>query len=179
MPLISLAELEQQDGEREPHDRRHRLQAGDQRADRRPQRGERGHGGADHGADQHRQGEAGDRAEHGQAYAVPEVRGGDEAAQVFGDRSGPGQDVRRFPAGRRHQLPDRQHDDDGQQLRPCAAPDALAARALVAGRPLLERVQAGDRVAQVAPGLRNPGLDAGLGAEFSWHVARPPRGAGR
>ena len=46
-----LGELEQQDGQREPGDRRHRLQAGDQRADRRAGDLRRHDDGADQPAD--------------------------------------------------------------------------------------------------------------------------------
>jgi hypothetical protein len=99
---------EQDDREREPDERRHDLEAGDQRPDCRPQRRDPGDQHAYDDADQQRQRIANHRPLQGRPDRVPEQPSLGLVPQVAQRDTGAGED-KLLPAGEVDQLPDDPH----------------------------------------------------------------------
>ena len=180
----ALAELEQQDGQREPHDRRHRLQAGDQRADRGPQRREPGHRArrsrcrspprAAKPVTARRQGEAARRSQKS-----PVVITSPRSVKTV---PGPGSTYVRLPLRTRPRSARRAARSrwPAAWARRCAR-SACRARPVGRCRRGLERVEAAStsRVPPASTAATRSRRQAAGRRMLSWHDGRPPRGAGR
>ena len=105
-----LGQLEQQDGEREPGDRRHGLQAGDQRADGGAQHRDPRDQRADDRADDDGDGEADDGPPHRDEHRLARTcrRRAQLATARRSTATGAGQHVLRLPARPDDELPDEQ-----------------------------------------------------------------------
>ena len=117
-----LALLEEEDGEREPGDRGHGLEARDERADRGAEEADLGDRRTDHDADDQRHREADCRSPHRDPEGGPERALLSLLHQRAPDRGGRRQDELGPPPAGHHGLPQREGDPDGGRLGPGGRP---------------------------------------------------------
>ena len=166
-----LRQLEQQDGEREPGDRRHRLQPGDERAERGPQHSDCGRP----GCPTTRRSRAPWRSP---TTARRMVMPSAVQQRAVGERSPTGrskrlaragQDVLGLPAAHTDELPDAEAEGDRRRAWARSPPDRRAGAAPGGGR---RSSRASSPASSASSGRSVVGLSRG-------HGGAPPRAAGR
>ena len=164
-----LAELEEQDRQREPRDRGHGLQPGDHRPDRRAQHSRLGDDHPKGQADDRGDREADEAAGHRDADGGPELRCRPLPAELGQHRTRAGQQVARLPATPDHALPGEQGEPGGSELGPGRLPESPAPGGAVRG---VEGVQP----AQLRVDLAGPARGASGGASrgVNGHGGPPP-----
>lgn len=119
-----LAQLEQEDGEREPRDRRHRLEAGDEGPDSRAQRPPAGRRDTEREADDRRDGESDEATRDRDRRRVPEGALGQLVGELAEGAARGGQDVFRLELQGDDELPEGEEEADRGELRPGPGPQA-------------------------------------------------------